>query len=187
MRGARTRWMGLLGAVALTVGLAASPARAVEPYLVTVGLLGGVGGPLDADDPDPGTTQPALELQVGYITEPRTILALRVGRLDFGSDDQLGNTFDPQLSYITLAGEYRLYRNWYDSGLFLGLGNYRLTGEDAAGRDRHESSWGVIGGATAEFEMARHVSLLTQLTGHYADVEGAQLFATVMAGFNVKF
>jgi hypothetical protein len=179
--------MGLLGAAALMAGFAAKPARAVEPYFVTVGVLGGIGGPLDADDPDPGTSHPALELQVGYITEPRTILALRVGRLDFSRDDRLGETLDPQLSYITLAGEYRIYRSWYDSGIFLGLGNYRLNGEDATGRSRDSSSWGVIGGVTAEFEIAPHFAVLTQLTAHYADVEGAQLFATGMAGFNFKF
>jgi hypothetical protein len=179
-------------ALVVTVTILASsaaPARAVEPFLVSVGVLGGVGGPLDADSPDPGTSQRSMQLQVGFITEPRTMLQVRLGRLDFDDGDQLGNLFRPQLDYATISGEYRFFENWYDSGLFLGLGAYRLRGnrDGFGGSEDEETSVGLTGGVTGEFELTHHVSLLAELAGHYADLDQAQLFATAQAGFAVKF
>ena len=179
----RAGWLALL----VLFVVAAAPARASEPYVVSVGLLGGIGGPLDADDPDPGTSQQALELQVGLVTEPRTLLQLRVGRIEFDEDDLLGDIFAPQLEYVTIGGEYRFYKNWYDSGIFLGLGGYRLTGEDFGGGSRDETAIGVTGGVTGEFEITQHFALLGQISGHYVDLDQSQLFATAMGGVAVKF
>jgi hypothetical protein len=171
----------------LALGLATGPARAVEPYLVNVALLGGVGGPLDADDPDPGISQRSLELQVGLFTEPRTILQLRLGRLDFANEDRLGDVLGPQLDYATISGEYRLYENWYDSGIFLGLGAYKLSGDRLGGGSEDRTVLGLTAGVTAEFEIVQHFSLLGQISGHYVDLDQANLFATAMAGASVKF
>ena len=183
----RAGWLALF---ALLVAAAApAPALAAEPYIFTVGALGGIGGPLDADDPDPGTSQQALELQVGLVTELRTLLVLRVGRLDFGDDDVLGDVFSPQLEYATIGGEYRFYKNWYDSGIFLGLGGYRLTGDSgfAGGGSRDETAVGLTGGVTGEFEISKHFALLGQISGHYVDLDQATLFATAMGGVSVRF
>lgn len=181
----RSRWLALL---ALVVALgAAAPARAAEPYLFNVGLLGGLGGPLDADDPDPGASQQTLELQVGLVTEPRTLLQLRVGRVDFDEDDILGDLFSPQLDYATIGGEYRFYENWYDSGIFLGLGAYRLSGDDFEGGSRDETAVGLTAGVTGEFEITQHFALLGQISGHYVDFDQSQLFGTAMAGVSFRF
>jgi len=169
----------------LALGLATGPARAVEPYLVTVGVLGGVGGPLDADDPDPGNSQRALELQLGLITEPRTLLQLRLGKIDFDEADRLGDFLAPEIEYATLSGEYRFYRNFYDSGIFLGLGGYRLTGTSSGGNDK--TALGLTAGVTGEFEIVSRFSVLGQISGHYIDFDEAQLFATAMAGLSIKF
>jgi len=184
----RAGWLAA-GALLALGALATAPARAVEPYVMTVGVLGGIGGPLSADEPDPGTGQRALELQIGLVTEPRTLLELRVGRLDFGEDDQLGDFFDPQLDYVTISGEYRFYKNWYDSGIFIGLGGYRLSGIVGGpfGSDDDKTVVGLTGGVTGEFEIARHFSLLGQISGHYVDLDESPLFATAMAGVNVRF
>jgi len=168
---------------------AAAPARATEPYVVSFSLLGGIGGPLDADDPDPGTSQRSMELQLGLVTEPRTLLQLRVGRIDFGDEDRLGNVFSPQLEYATVAGEYRFYKNWYDSGVFFGLGGYRLSGRfgHPANPEDDDTAIGVTGGVTGDFEITRHFALLGQISGHYVDLDQATLFATAMGGVSVKF
>jgi hypothetical protein len=171
----------------LALGLAAGRADAVEPYLMSVGVLGGVGGPLDADDPDPGLSQRSLELQLGLFTEPRTLLQLRLGRLDFGADDSLGGLLDPQLDYATVAGEYRFYRSWYDSGMFIGLGGYRLRGNRPGAGEEDETSVGVTAGVTGEFELVGHLSLLGEITGHWANLDRAQLFTTAQAGLAFKF
>jgi hypothetical protein len=183
----RAGTIGFLAALAL--GLLAVPAQAADPYLLSVGLLGGAGGALDADPPDPGLSQRSLELQLGLVTEPRTMLELRLGRIDFGSGDQLGGVVDPRLEYATVSGEYRFYRNWYDSGIFLGLGGYRLTGDEGApgGRAHEETVLGLTAGVTGEFEIAQHFALLGQLSGHYVNLDQAQLFANALAGVAVKF
>ena len=183
----RAGWLALFAL--LVTAAVPTPAQAAEPYVVSIGLLGGIGGPLDADDPDPGTSQQALEFQVGLVTEPRTLLQLRVGRLDFDDDDFLGDVFSPQLEYATIGGEYRYYKNWYDSGVFLGLGGYRLTGDSvfAGGGSRDETAIGVTGGVTGEFEITQHFALLGQISGHYVDLDQSQLFATAMGGVSVKF
>ena len=163
----------------------ASPARAVEPYLWSVGVLGGIGGPLDADDPDPGTSQRLTEIQVGVFTEPRTMLELRVGKIDFDEADRIGRFLAPEIEFATLAGEYRFYRNFYDSGIFLGLGGYRLSGSSDSGND--ETAIGLTAGVTGEFEIVNHFSLIGEVTGHYVDFDEAQLFATAAAGLSFKF
>ncbi|HXT19841.1 MAG TPA: hypothetical protein VN923_03745 [Thermoanaerobaculia bacterium] len=181
---------GALALFALLVAVAAAaPARAAEPYVFSVSVLGGVGGPLDADEPDPGTSQQTLELQLGLVTEPRTLLQLRVGRIDFDEDDRLGDVFSPQLEYATIAGEYRFYKNWYDSGVFLGLGGYRLSGDSSfvGGRSREETAVGITGGVTGEFEITQHFALLGQISGHYVDLDQSPIFATAMGGVSLRF
>jgi hypothetical protein len=183
----RVRTIGWLAMAAM--GLLAGPARAADPFLLSVAVLGGAGGPLDADPPDPGVGQRSLELQLGLVTEPRTLVQLRLGRIDFAADDQLGDVLDPQLEYATIAGEYRFYRNWYDSGIFLGLGGYRLSGivGGPTGSEDDDTAIGLTGGVTGEFEITRHLGLLGQISAHYVDLDQSQLFANALAGLAVKF
>jgi hypothetical protein len=169
--------LGLVGAVLLV----AAPVQAVEPYLLTVGLLGGLGGPIDADDPDPGIDHRALQLDVGVLTEPRTLVVLRIGRTEI--DGSLGGIFEPNLDYATLSGEYRMYEGWYDSGIFLGLGGYRLQGDD----EEEETAVGVTLGVTGDYQVSRWLSVVAELSGHWADLESNQLFAFGHAGLAVKF
>lgn len=178
--------IGFLVAMALWAG---APARAIDANLFTIGLLGGAGGPLDADDPDPGYGQQTMELQLSLVTEPRTLLVLRLGRVDFDSGDQLGDVFAPQLDYVTIAGEYRFFQDFYDSGVFFGLGGYRLTGEGGfrGGVSTEHTVVGLTGGVTGEFSLSKHFALMGQLSGHYVDLDEAQLFAQAMGGVAVKF
>ena len=180
---------GLALLVALFALAHAAPAHAAEPYVFSVGLLGGVGGPLDADDPDPGTSQRSFELQANLVTEPRTLLGLRLGRIEFDDADQLGTFHAPELEYVTISGEYRFYKNWYDSGIFLGLGGYRLSGNarDFGGGSHEETAVGLTAGVTGEFEITQHFALLGELTGHYVDLDENNIFATAMGGFSLRF
>jgi hypothetical protein len=158
-------------------------------YSISIGLLGGVGGPLDADDPDPGISQRSFELQGNLVTEPRTLLGLRLGRIEFDDADQLGSFHAPELEYVTIAGEYRFYKNWYDSGIFLGLGGYRLSGNerDFGGGSHEETAVGLTAGVTGEFEITQHFALLGEITGHYVDLDENNVFATAMGGFSIRF
>jgi hypothetical protein len=163
------------------VTAAAGPAAAVEPYLVSVGVLGGLGGPLDADEPDPGVDNGALQVNVGLLTEPRTLVVLRAGQLEI--DETLAALSEPTLEYATLAGEYRFYKGWYDSGIFLGLGGYRLEGSQGDS----DTAIGATVGVTGDLEITRWFSLVAEVSGHWADLESNQVWAMGHAGLAVKF
>ena len=173
------RAVAALGIVML--GALAAPAAAVEPYLVSVGVLGGLGGPLDADEPDPGLDHRSLQVDVGLLTEPRTLVMLRLGQLEI--DEPLGALAEPTLDYVTLSGEYRFYKGWYDSGIFLGLGGYRLEGESSD----DETSIGLTAGVTGDLEVTRWLSVVAELSAHWADLESNQLWGMGHAGLAVKF
>ena len=185
---ARARRGGSLAALLCAAALwsAAGAAHAVEPYLVSIGVLGGLGGPLDASAPDPGIDQQALQLQVGVLTEPRTLVVLRAGRLEMDDDARLGSLAAPTLEYATIAGEYRFFENWYDSGIFLGLGGYRLEGE-RDGVTTDDTAVGVTVGVTGEFELTRYLSVLAEMAGHWADLDDSQLFGVGHVGLAVRF
>jgi hypothetical protein len=182
----RPRALGAAALVALALAAAAPAAEAVEPYLFTVGVLGGIGGPLDADEPDPGIDQQSLQVQVGMLTEPRTLVMLRVGRLEMDDEARLGGLSAPSLEYATIAGEYRFYKEWYDSGIFLGLGGYRLEGEQGGGTES-DTSVGATLGVTGEVEVTRYLSIVAELAGHWADLDAAQLFGAGHVGVAVRF
>jgi hypothetical protein len=182
MRGSRIGWLA-----ALALALAAGPVQAVEPHLFSLGVLGGIGGPIDADSPDPGLSQRNFELQGSLFTEPRTLLVLRAGRLDFDDADRLGDVLSPQLDYVTISGEYRFYRDFYDSGIFIGLGGYRLRGDRAGGGKREQTAPGLTVGVTGEFEVTRWLGVLGEISGHWANLDESQIFATAQAGLVVKF
>ena len=165
---------------------AAGAAQAIEPYLMSFGVLGGIGGPVDAAAPDPGIDQEVLQLQVGMLTEPRTLVVLRVGRIEMDDDAQLGELSGPSLEYATIAGEYRFFKEWYDSGIFLGLGGYRLQG-DRGGRADDDTAVGVTLGVTGEIEMTQMFSVVAEVAGHWADLDANQLFAAGQVGLAVKF
>jgi hypothetical protein len=173
-------------AAALALWSCADAARAVEPYLFSLGVLGGLGGPLDASDPDPGVDNQVIQLQAGMLTEPRTLVIVRVGRLETDDDAALGSLTAPTLDYLTISGEYRLFEGWYDSGIFLGLGGYRLEG-DRDGVVEDETSIGLTLGATGEMEVTRHFSVIAEFSGHWADLDETQLFGMGLIGLAVKF
>lgn len=176
------RW----AAVAICLALLPGTAQAQDIYTYTVGVYGGIGGSFDAD-PDPGLSRPTYQLSFSMLTEARTLFGIRVGQLDFGNHESLGRLFDSDLTYVTLAGEYRLRRPLYDSGLFLGLGGYRLEGTRIDGRSSDETALGVTFGVTGDFPINQRFSILVELSGHYADFDDAQFFGLGHVGFAVHF
>lgn len=185
---ARARRRRSLAVVACGLALwsLAGAAYAVEPYLVSFGVLGGLGGPLDASSPDPGIDQQSLQVQVGVLTEPRTLVVVRAGRLEMDDDARLGSLLAPTLEYATIAGEYRFFERWYDSGIFLGLGGYRLEG-DRGGVSEEDTAIGVTAGVTGEFELTRFLSVIAELAGHWTDLDDSQLFGAGHVGLAVRF
>lgn len=168
-----------------TMFLLPGAARAQELYTFTAGLLGGIGGSLDADPGDDlGNT--GYQLNLTMVTEPRTHVGFRLGRLGLDSEELFGSLSDAELSYITLAGEYRFPESVYESGVYLGLGGYRLEGT-RGDRDEADTSLGLVVGVTGEFRVTHWLGVLVELSGHYADFEEAQLFAMGHGGIALHF
>jgi len=178
----------LLGSLLLIGGLLLLPgaAGAQELYTYSVGLLGGIGGSFDAN-PGGSLTNQSFQLNLGMVTEPHTQVILRAGKLALDKDNLFGSLSNANLDYLTIGGEYRARQAFWDSGLYLALGGYRLYGEQASGRDRRETSVGLAVGATGELPITRHFAVLAEISGHYIHFREAQFFGMGHAGFAFHF
>ncbi|MEA2601250.1 MAG: hypothetical protein QOF89_2242 [Acidobacteriota bacterium] len=183
-----TRHHRLLGRLLLIAGLLLLPAAAgaQELYTYTVDVLGGLGGSFDAD-PGGSLTNTGFQVNLGIVTEPHTQVLLRTGRLALDKDTFFGSLHNADLSYVTVGGEYRARQAFWDSGIYLGLGGYRLNGTQASGRSREETSWGLTVGVTGELPLTQHLGLLAEVSGHYINFNEAQFFGMAHAGLAIHF
>jgi hypothetical protein len=178
----------LLGRLLLICGLLLLPgaAGAQELYTYTVGAFGGIGGSFDAD-PGGSVTNTGYQLNFSIVTEPRTHLVLRTGRLSLDKDGLFGSLADAKLSYATIGGEYRTHMELYESGIYVALGGYRLEGTKASGGDATEDSWGLAVGVTGELPIKRWLGLQAEISGHYIDFREEQFFAMGNVGVVFHF
>jgi hypothetical protein len=177
----------ILGAAALAALLAApGDASAQQLYTFTVSASAGFGGSLDAN-PGDEITLGSYQFAAAIVTEPRTLVGVRVGRIGFDDDEPLESLFDADLTYLTLAGEYKFDQTFYEGGMYVGVGGYRLEGVDAAGAAQDDTSFGLAIGVTGEFPITRRLGVVVEFAGHYTDLDEAQLFATGLAGLALHF
>ncbi len=185
---ARTRPL-LLGSLALLVAVLALPAaaRGQDLYTYSAALLGGVGGSPDVNGANYGNG--GFQVNLNMLTEPRTLLGLRVGHLSLNRPEPFGQLTGAGLTYATIGGEYRYSESYYDSGIYVALGAYRLSGRDAGGISRDRTAAGASLGLTGEFKVARRLGVLLELSGHYADFSSrdVQFFAMGHAGVIYHF
>ncbi|MGE0641708.1 MAG: outer membrane beta-barrel protein [Thermoanaerobaculia bacterium] len=179
--------LAIFGALGFA-GLAApaSAASQQESYTFTLGLLGGVGGSFDAD-PDPGVTEQSFMIQLGMVTEPRTMVSIRAGKLKLDGDEGLEDLLSADLEYVNVAGEYRFAQSYYDYGVYLGLGYYRLSGPLRTGGDDSDSDIGIVLGFTGDFDITRHLSLVGEISAHYAFLDQASIYGMANVGLAVHF
>lgn len=161
-------------------------ARAQELYTISAAVLGGIGGSPDAEVGD-GFGNTGFQAGFHVLTERRTLVGVRAGQMSLDEDEFFGSLRDADLTYVTLGGEYRYRETYYDSGLFIALGGYQLSGTDAGGNDEDETSLGLSVGATGEFRINRHFGILLEVSGHVVDLEDAQFFGMAHGGFVVHF
>lgn len=183
-RAARLALLAALGALALP---AASTAQDLYPW--TVGVLGGVGGSEDVKPGSHSFDNGTFQVEGLYLTEPRTLLGLRVGRLDLGGSNQVfGSRVGADLNYVTLAGQYMLEEPYYDSGIYLGLGAYSLGGKNlAGGTSASTTAAGAVLGFTGEFKATRRFSVLVELSAHYITVRDSHIFGMAHGGLAFHF
>jgi hypothetical protein len=185
------RYRHLLGRLVLLAGLSGmivlpGAVRAQELFTFTAGLLGGLGGSSDVD-PGNGFGNHGFQLNLGLVTEPRTQLDLHLGRLSLDNKGAFGSLTGASLTYANIGGEYRYDETYYQSGVYLALGDYKLSGRQATGGSRDQSALGAALGLTGEFPINSHVGILLELAGHYTLLDEAKIFATAHAGVAVHF
>ena len=182
----RPRTRTLLPCLLLAALCGPAAALAQDYYTMSLSLMGGLGGSQDAEPGDSfGNT--ALQAEFSVLTMPQTRVGVRVGKLDLDDEERFGSLSDAQLDYANIGGEYRYNHGYYESGIYLALGGYRLSGDDAFGRDTDETSLGLALGVTGDFFLNRHLAVRVELSGHYADLEEARLYGIGHAGLSLRF
>ncbi|MCH9649250.1 MAG: hypothetical protein K0U98_13500 [Deltaproteobacteria bacterium] len=173
------------GALALSCLVLPGSMGAQELHNYAIGVFGGIGGSFDVE-PDAGLDNEALQLSFSMVTSSRTLFVARVGELDFTSEG-FALFSEADLTYLTLGGEYRSRRSFYDSGLYFALGGYRLEGITSAGLEDEDTALGLAIGSTADFPINRWLSIQAELSGHFTDLDDAQFFGMLHIGASVKF
>ena len=177
----------------LLASFAALPGAEAQGYTFTVNGLLGIGGSIDESDPGFGN----LNWQLGFsnAVEKRTHFGVRLGGLGFGSSSQLGDLTNADLTYITLAGEYRERAaagsgRFIESGVFLGLGYFQLKGDSLSEMERTtDGALGLVVGVTGDLPLnrRRNLALRIELQGQWADLDNASLFALGQVGLSYRF
>src|SRR6185295_20339919 len=106
--------LALLGGLLL---MAPAAGRAQELYNFSVDLLGTIGGSPDAE-PGSSLTNTGYQLNLLMVTEPGTLVGLRIGKLSLDKDGLFNELSDAKLSYATVGGEYRARQTSFESGVY---------------------------------------------------------------------
>lgn len=180
------RFLGVLLGALLALGFLPAALHAQgEPYTYSVDLLGSIGGSPDAQSSRFGNA--GFEAGFSMVTQPETLFDVRVGHLGLGGSNAIEGLSGAGLDYVTLAGEYRFSESYYDSGLYLGIGAYHLSGTLASGKSDSQTQVGLTLGSTGDFPINRSLSILVQISGHYAHFRQVQFFAMAQAGVAYHF
>lgn len=164
----------LLAALLLLAGAGAATAQERYSYTVTLGPV--MGGSISE-----GTGSSGLQAAFSWRTQPRTAVAIRFGSIDLGAD-QVGSLTSPTFRYATIAGEYSFQELYYESGVFFGLGLYELGNSVES-----EEGPGLTLGVSGDFPISKRLSVVIELSGHYADIDAASTYATAHAGLAYQF
>lgn len=163
-----------------------------QAYTFTFAGLLGVGGSFDETDAGYGNF--SGQLSFTNTVADKTLVGIRVGGLNWDSNDELGPLTGPSLLYASVAGEYKetsgsFSGSFIESGVYIGLGYYLLDGDRTDGGTESDEGFGISVGVTGDLPVneRRTLALRIELSGHYADLDAAQLFGTAMIGLAYRY
>lgn len=195
MKGRRATPLRKLITVAILVlaGPVLAPSESEgQAYTFTFGGLLGLGGSFDESDAGYGNF--SGQLSFTNTVADNTLVGIRVGGISWGSNDELGPLTGPSLLYATVAGEYKetsgsFSGSFIESGVYIGLGYYKLDGDRTDGGVESDDGFGLTVGVTGDLPVnkRRNLALRIELAGHYADLDAAQLFGTAMIGLAYRY
>jgi hypothetical protein len=198
--------------LALTV-LGAMPAFAQESneFGIIVGgsrrfVFGGgnvksITGPAESDwiESNFSFSNTSFELYWSMPIEPELSLKFKGGRLEseipigYIADDPATAANDPRLfrrdvadgevAHAEAVVQYEFDEPFGSSGLFAGLGYYRLSAPD----EESQTTWGVVAGVNADFPITRRYGVVLEGSYHWTRAEFDPKFMTVGGGVRVSF
>ncbi len=176
----------LLATCLLTLAAVLVPAGAdaQEDQPLEASVLFGVGGSFDQDQSGLGNSSFQIGLSLGVAE--RTKVGVRFGEIGYSKGDSISVVSNPTLNYITVGGEYTFSERYYESGIYLGLGGYKLEGT-LGGQPFDDTTLGVALGVTGEFEITRRLGFVAEAAGHLADFGAARYFITFHGGLAYHF
>ena len=168
---------------ALLLAGSAAGAQTQEKYPFRVSAFAGVGGAVNGDD---GSSLGNGSYQLGFswISDVDVLVGVRAGQIAFdeGPSGRLGS----DLTYATIGGEYLFNEGYYTSGIYLGLGWYSLD-DDELPEFSSQDAVGLALGVTGDFRLSDRFSILLELSGHYTDLDDADLLAMGHVGVAFRF
>ena len=177
----------LLPAVCLLTLVAAllpAEAAAQEDQPLEASVLFGFGGSFDQDQS--GLSNSGYQLGLSLGVARRTKVGVRFGEIGYGGGELISTIASPTFSYVTVGGEYTFSERYYESGIYLALGAYRLEGL-VGGQPFDDSTVGLALGVTGEFEITRRFGMVLEAAGHVADFGPARYFITFHGGLAYHF
>jgi hypothetical protein len=182
----------LLAGSLVLVGLLVAPAAGFgqDDFDYNINFLIGLGGSIDENDAGFGNFD--FQLGAAVYVESNTQVAVRLGLMDWGDTDELGELTGARLTYVTVAGEYRDRRGFFsgalfDSALFAGIGAYNLDGIGLEGENEDQTAIGLTVGASGDFDISKRFAIRLEGSGHYAGLDRAKLFVMLNFGLAYRF
>jgi hypothetical protein len=169
--------------IVLALVLGAAGSASAQNSVFSLALSGGFAGSLDEDT---GFSNATFQARFAIETAQHQFLAFRLGRMDY-SGASFSLLTEATIDYLTVAGEYMFTEGNYESGFFLGLGLYDVTGVQVDGKDGNQASIGIIVGAAGEFDVAESWFVYGEAAFHYVNLDAAQMFADVQIGLGFRF
>ena len=166
------------------------------------GSVRSITGPAESDwvESNFSFANTSIELYWSIPIETELNLKFKGGRLEsaiaipyFADDPATPDVVDPtlfrrdaedgQVAHIETLIEYEFDEPFGSSGLFAGVGYYRLS----APNEEAQSAWGITAGVNADFPITRRYGVLLEGSYHWTQAEFEQRFLTVGGGLRVSF
>ncbi len=171
---------------------------AQSSYRYSVSLMAGLGGTFGSEPASATVAETFVrddQFEFGYQVnfnmelDRGKLFGVRVGQFDveLSNNGLLGLVplpVESELTYATLAGEYRIPAGLYESGFFVGLGYFSIDGQ---GIFENDTGLGVTVGTTGDFTISDRLSLMVEFSANYADMDYAQFFVLGSAGLAFHF
>ncbi|HEY6930601.1 MAG TPA: outer membrane beta-barrel protein [Thermoanaerobaculia bacterium] len=140
-----------------------------------------------------------------YVTDEKVAIRAMIGQMKVRgsqSGDQVSLTpggptvtlpeFTDRINYGTIGASYEYFEGDFTSGLFAGIGVYRVKPDALdptyqAFQDPSHTAFGWHFGADASFRIVSKLSLLVRLTYHYTTVDPRRQLLSATGGFMYRF